>query len=151
MRFDPSRHAVFATAELIENILVFLPAKAVFAAQGVCGQFRDIVATSVLLQEKLLLRRPGPGDDERWVLVETEPSTYTPTRFRLRDGLPAVVMAAWRKPGSSYQPAVKLSSLFAPYLPSSTSETMGVGSLDLIFRHPGVAMLGAASWKDTFL
>ncbi|KAK5696908.1 hypothetical protein LTR17_024196 [Elasticomyces elasticus] len=47
MTTDGPRHAVFATAELIENILMYAPVRSTFAIQRVARQFRDIVAGSV--------------------------------------------------------------------------------------------------------
>ncbi|KAK5723749.1 hypothetical protein LTR15_005449 [Elasticomyces elasticus] len=64
MKVDGTLQAVFNTVELLESILLHLSAKQVFGIQRVCKQFRDIVATSILLQQKLFLRtsRVDSGD-----------------------------------------------------------------------------------------
>ncbi|KAK4956624.1 hypothetical protein LTR10_006151 [Elasticomyces elasticus] len=66
-------HAVFATAELLENILIYAPVKTVFGVQRVCRQSCDIVKTSMRLRDKLCLRPPaaGPGPVETWADVYT--------------------------------------------------------------------------------
>ena len=47
--------AVFQTSELIENIVVHLPARAIFKAQRVSKGFRDSVAKSPSIRKKLFL------------------------------------------------------------------------------------------------
>lgn len=56
MTTDGSRQAVFRTAELLENILVHLPAKTIFGCQRVSRQFRDVIATSAAIRYKLFLK-----------------------------------------------------------------------------------------------
>ncbi|KAI7225911.1 hypothetical protein KC330_g8998 [Hortaea werneckii] len=56
MTTDAARYAVFETAGLLENIVIQLPPRKIFVIQRVCKHFRDIVATSVKLQQKLFLR-----------------------------------------------------------------------------------------------
>ncbi|KAK5706098.1 hypothetical protein LTR97_001084 [Elasticomyces elasticus] len=56
MKVEGTLQAVFNTAELLESILLHLSPKQVFGIQRVCKQFRAIVATSILLQQKLFLR-----------------------------------------------------------------------------------------------
>ncbi|KAK5677113.1 hypothetical protein LTS10_010302 [Elasticomyces elasticus] len=53
---DSTRQAVFATAELLENIMLHLPARDIFCLQRAGRQFRDIVKTSIQLQRKLFIR-----------------------------------------------------------------------------------------------
>ncbi|KAK3639671.1 hypothetical protein LTR22_017344 [Elasticomyces elasticus] len=64
MKVDVTLQAVFNTAELLESIILHLSVKQVFGVQRVCTQFRDTVATSILLQKKLFLRtsRVDSGD-----------------------------------------------------------------------------------------
>ncbi|KAI7281629.1 hypothetical protein KC345_g4052 [Hortaea werneckii] len=59
MTTDAARRAVFETAELLENIVMQLPPRKIFVIQRVCKQFRDIVATSVKIQQRLFLRADG--------------------------------------------------------------------------------------------
>ena len=48
--------AVFQTSELVENILVHLPAKTIFGVQRVSKSFRNAVQNSLPIKEKLFLR-----------------------------------------------------------------------------------------------
>ena len=59
---DAPRKAVLGTAELLEEIMLHLPAKTVFASQRVCRLFRDTVQTSIRIKQKLFLL---PSDAER--------------------------------------------------------------------------------------
>ncbi|KAK5697771.1 hypothetical protein LTR17_023830 [Elasticomyces elasticus] len=78
---DRPRQAVFATAELLEHILLFVPAKQVFELQHTAKQFRDIVTTSIQLRRKLFLHPPVASSagllafkDEKLVLVANSPA-----------------------------------------------------------------------------
>ena len=53
---DHLRSKVFDTAELLESILRLLPHTSVCHAYRVCRQWRDLIDTSVLLQQKLFLK-----------------------------------------------------------------------------------------------
>ncbi|KAI7180984.1 hypothetical protein KC316_g8534 [Hortaea werneckii] len=64
MTTDAARRAVFETAELLENIFIQLPPRKIFVFQRVCKQFRDIVATSVKLQQRLFLHSDGTEAQE---------------------------------------------------------------------------------------
>lgn len=46
---------VFKDVELLENIILFLQQKSIIVARRTCRQFRDVVATSKKIQEKLKL------------------------------------------------------------------------------------------------
>ncbi|KAK6442668.1 hypothetical protein LTR95_001080 [Oleoguttula sp. CCFEE 5521] len=59
-------HAVFATAELVEIILLHVPFFSLVAVQRVSTAFRDCVARSHKLQTKLFLE-PSKDPPERWV------------------------------------------------------------------------------------
>lgn len=52
---------VFAIPELLENILGRLPPTKIITTQRVCRQFQDVIETSVMVREKLLLRVHGKG------------------------------------------------------------------------------------------
>lgn len=91
MTIDKPRQAVFQTAgaftimlrttseryqgsalltrspELLENILLQLPAINIFGVQRVCRQFRDLISSSVALQEQMFLRSSAV-ERETWVL-----------------------------------------------------------------------------------
>lgn len=63
MNTDAARKAVLNTTELLESILVFLPAKTLFGVQRVSKQFQAIIARSIPVQEKMFLRvrnKPQP-------------------------------------------------------------------------------------------
>ncbi|KAI7360333.1 hypothetical protein KC354_g8964 [Hortaea werneckii] len=64
MTTDAARRAVFETAELLENVFIQLPPRKIFVIQRVCKQFRDVMATSVKLQQRLFLRSDGPEAQE---------------------------------------------------------------------------------------
>ncbi|KAI7158515.1 hypothetical protein KC349_g4800 [Hortaea werneckii] len=76
MTTDAARRAVFETAELLENIFIQLPPRKSFVIQRVCKQFRDIVASSVKLQQRLFLRSDGT-EAEEW-RVAAKPDTQFP-------------------------------------------------------------------------
>ncbi|RMY70973.1 hypothetical protein D0862_14669 [Hortaea werneckii] len=82
MTTDAARRAVFETAELLENIFVQLPPRKIFVIQRVCKQFRDIVATSVKLQQRLFLRSDGTEAQE-W-RVAAKDNADSPNSGRLR-------------------------------------------------------------------
>lgn len=52
------REAVFQTAELLEHILMLAAGETLFAVQHISCHFRDLVATSPQLQDRLLMRPP---------------------------------------------------------------------------------------------
>jgi hypothetical protein len=63
---DTPRESVFGTAELLENILSFLPVKNVFCVQSVSRTWSSVIGSSVTLQQKMFLR---PRDrPELWIL-----------------------------------------------------------------------------------
>ena len=82
MTTDAARRAVFETAELLENIFMQLPPRKIFVIQRVCKQFRDIVATSVKLQQRLFLRSDGTEAQE-W-RVAAKYNADAPNDDRLR-------------------------------------------------------------------
>jgi hypothetical protein len=77
MTTDASRKAVFNTSELLEQIILCLPVKNIFGIQRVCKQFRDVIAGSPKIQEKMFLRLRNDVPKEAWVL-ETSVSTLVP-------------------------------------------------------------------------
>jgi hypothetical protein len=71
MTTDGPRQAVFKTAELLENILLHLPAMNIFGVQRVSRQFRDIVATSIAIRQKLFLKSSGERR-QTWIARSSE-------------------------------------------------------------------------------
>lgn len=51
-----SRQNVFATTELLEHIISFLPMKKIFNVQRVSKRWQDVISTSPSIQEKMFLR-----------------------------------------------------------------------------------------------
>lgn len=89
MTTDASRKAVFETNELLEHIILCLPMKTIFGIQRVCRQFRDVIAASPKIQEKMFLRLRSDMPEETWVL-ETSTGAQAPraeeVRFRKFEG-----------------------------------------------------------------
>ncbi|KAI7541851.1 hypothetical protein KC331_g8320 [Hortaea werneckii] len=85
MTTDAARRAVFDTAELLENIVMQLPPRKIFVIQRVCKQFRDIVASSIKLQQRLFLRSDGTEAQEWRVAAKDDaefPNSDWLTTFR---------------------------------------------------------------------
>jgi hypothetical protein len=61
--------SVLATPELLENILTYLPAKNIFGITRVSTGFRNCVANSPVIQEKLFFRSSGPPK-ETWQVID---------------------------------------------------------------------------------
>jgi hypothetical protein len=59
--------SVLAIPELLENIMSFLPAKTIFRVQRVSQNWKNTIARSVSIQEKLYLRCQGKPQ-EVWEL-----------------------------------------------------------------------------------
>ncbi|GIZ38487.1 hypothetical protein CKM354_000190400 [Cercospora kikuchii] len=57
----PAQDAAFDTAELMENVLVYLDVCDIVKAQRICKFFRNVIASSVAIQEKLLVRLRHKG------------------------------------------------------------------------------------------
>lgn len=68
MTTDAPRQAVFGTNELLEQIILSLPMQKIFGIQRVCRQFRDVIATSPKIQEKMFLRLRKDVPEETWKL-----------------------------------------------------------------------------------
>lgn len=68
MTTDASRKAVFNTSELLEQVILCLPMKKIFGIQRVSRQFRDVIAASPKIQEKMWLRLRNDVPVEAWAL-----------------------------------------------------------------------------------
>lgn len=62
MTTDMSRNAVLSTVELLEAIILCLPVRNIFTIQAVSQQFRDVIASSTQIQNKLFLRSCVPKE-----------------------------------------------------------------------------------------
>uniref|UniRef100_A0A2D3UPH0 F-box domain-containing protein n=1 Tax=Ramularia collo-cygni TaxID=112498 RepID=A0A2D3UPH0_9PEZI len=66
MKAKVPQEDVFATTELLENILIHLPKCNILTSQRVSQRFRDVIKMSVAIQKKLYLRVGGKGSSETW-------------------------------------------------------------------------------------
>ncbi|EME81920.1 uncharacterized protein MYCFIDRAFT_85134 [Pseudocercospora fijiensis CIRAD86] len=69
MTTDAARDAVLYTAELLQRIFEYLPPQSILTAQRVCHQFRDIVAQSSELQNKMV-GKDESAVVEQWIVQE---------------------------------------------------------------------------------
>lgn len=150
MTTDGPRKAVFATAELLENILLFTPPKTVFAAQRVCRQFRDLVKTSATIRQKLFLRLSGTSA-ESWI-IRTEPSYPVTTHFIARDTKSFDSTDHNVKPctPARLNPLLIRSGPRVWCSPTALRVLWGSGGESCNVPFPK-AMAGPASWKETYV
>ena len=85
--------ALMNTAELLEHLLLHVPARDLLVSQRVCRHFRDIVVTSKKLRRHLLLLPPVTAAHGKWGVVETSApwAWMKPVRkvVRIAEGQPA--------------------------------------------------------------
>ncbi|KAK4902795.1 hypothetical protein LTR27_000734 [Elasticomyces elasticus] len=166
---DGPRNAVFATAELLEHILTFVPPVTVFGLQRVCRQFRDILATSAALQGKLWLRAPQSSSDEVWTVIQLEdvaPRWHydQPTRKVVRiangDALPDDAIGGY---GDKEPPRCHLARHFSPLLEHCdlyagtamkpmdflVHRVLSTGEEYIFDKH--VPILAHGSWKNMYI
>ncbi|KAK4896029.1 hypothetical protein LTR27_005885 [Elasticomyces elasticus] len=165
MTTNAPRRAVFATAELLENILMHTLIKAVFTAQRVCRQFRDSVSNSLQLQQKLFLRLPTLQSTERWTVVAAPGQVYHSTLRVVRadstDALPANVMVNTRKQSCVYKSATILNPQFeAKHVVESPAVMQHFAARTLYnAEHIGLqettarslALTNSGSWRNMYL
>lgn len=70
MGLDATRRTVFNTAELLENILLFLPGRSVYSACRVSQQWNALVRTSIAIQQKLLIKPSTPK--QAWQVINLD-------------------------------------------------------------------------------
>jgi hypothetical protein len=75
MTTEAPRRAALDTTEILENILSYLPNRTVFGVQRVCRQWRDAIAVSPTIQDKLFLRLRGQTP-ETWLLTNPEEKKF---------------------------------------------------------------------------
>ncbi|TKA80537.1 hypothetical protein B0A55_02024 [Friedmanniomyces simplex] len=160
---DSARRAVLGTAELLEMILMQAPVETVFVAQCVSRLFRDTVAASVLLQQKLFLHPPTLESTEKWGLTAGKGGPIMPRRSVLRvsdiNHLPPNLAPTDRGYSGLFQPARHLnpiiyrdeteSGLWCGRLP--LQDRMAVTGEGVDFQFKNARLIGAASWKLTYL
>lgn len=71
MATDSARQAVFQTAELLEQIVSFLPFESLWKCQRVSKQFQHLVAQSSMIQTSLWLR-PGNTPRQEWRIIHLQ-------------------------------------------------------------------------------
>lgn len=70
MGLDATRRIVFNTAELLEIILLLLPARSVYSACRVSQQWNALVRTSIAIQQKLLIKPSTPK--QAWQVINLD-------------------------------------------------------------------------------
>ncbi|KAK4493805.1 hypothetical protein PRZ48_014990 [Zasmidium cellare] len=75
-----ARDAVLNTAELLENVLLHLPARQIFTVKRVSRRFKAAVEKSTDIQVKLLLRLQEP--EEKWRVIGRRPAAQKPIFFQ---------------------------------------------------------------------
>ncbi|KAK3621353.1 hypothetical protein LTR56_015642 [Elasticomyces elasticus] len=167
MTTDGPRQAVFATAELLENILMHAPVRSIFVAQSVARQFRDIVATSIDLQQRMFLRPPKPVLAETWILVQKQEHKskdeveYREKEYRVirvADGidLPAFLALNGLDPFLSSRPLTVLNPLLKEvesslYARSALANRIDDGGVLLTLHMSEQMYRGVGSWRNTYL
>jgi len=106
-------HAVLATTELIELILSHALTKSVASAQRVCRYFRDVVARSGPLNERVLLWEPALTNTEQWTVVHdsNDGSGYRVVRYH-GDQVPARRARSTQGGFCRFLPAALVNPLF---------------------------------------
>lgn len=109
MGLDAPRRAVLNTAELLEIILLFLPARSVYSACRVSQQWNALVETSIAIQRKLLIKPSTPKQawqviDRSWSIVPAE--TPPLLEFNTSTNTPVVVTPVIINPllAASFEP-----------------------------------------------
>ncbi|KAK3634960.1 hypothetical protein LTR22_019452 [Elasticomyces elasticus] len=152
-------HAVFATAELLENILVHAPVKTIFGVQRVCRQFRDIVKTSIILQDKMFLRPPTTAEAvEVWGILKDADGTWVDEVVRINNmhDLPHNVRRLWdheadvRQAMSHPNPLLEIDVAHGQDLKSQLLLRMFYGeSFHLNVRNE--ELRDCSSWRNTYM
>ncbi|KAK5690966.1 hypothetical protein LTR17_025803 [Elasticomyces elasticus] len=164
---DGPCHAVLNTTELLESILLHLPAAKLVVLQRVSRRLNACIKESMSLQRHLFRRRPLPDDKEIWTLAwppgeRRVPDSRSEHYIREIEALDVICVASldqaedlWEdlfETDNLRQPARALNPLLKKWEPPVRSiqekingwETIG---LDL----PGALLIGDAWWKETYL
>ncbi|KAK3070180.1 hypothetical protein LTR53_010902 [Teratosphaeriaceae sp. CCFEE 6253] len=152
MTIDGPRQAVFQTAEMLENILLHLPARSIFGAQRVCRQFRDIVATSIQLRKRLFLTPPDVTATETWI---RQGSKHEKGLIRLSDTVVAQQRDLMQQHHTSTA-VFKSAALLGPVVTLGDSShhaasRMIQGYEKIVCAVENALLLSPASWKETYL
>ena len=156
MTTDGPRQAVFNTAELLEQILLSLPAKKVFICQRVSRQFRDIVATSAAIQQHLFLR-PSGMKKSTWITRSTAPAgpySYWGRQYVYFEACDESEPESDIGPAKKYMPA-RLSPLLsidqrAPF-EQSAQRIFAMGGDRVVITFPMQLRESSFSWRETYL
>ncbi|KAI7340585.1 hypothetical protein KC315_g619 [Hortaea werneckii] len=153
MTTDAARRAVFETAELLENVFIQLPPRKIFVIQRVCKQFRDIVATSVKLQQRLFLRSDGTEAQEWRVAAKDNadfPNSDWLTAFRYVKS--TYIAGADENLGVAFKPARLGHALKRPYLTSEPKASCAFYSANQLGEfHRKIDYFGESSLAKTYL
>ncbi|KAK1808703.1 hypothetical protein LTR12_016930 [Friedmanniomyces endolithicus] len=111
------RQAVFMTTELLEDILIHASSRELFVLQRVCRRFREVVAGSAKLQEKMFLRLPTLGLSEKWTMFRVESSNSRPrlklTRLQINGSRPATAVLNYENQSCLYGAATMRNPYFS--------------------------------------
>ena len=69
--FTGQGRAALDIPEILEDVLRFMPSKNFFGVQRVCSQWKDLIASSPAIQEKLFLRLRNDMS-ETWLLTDSK-------------------------------------------------------------------------------
>jgi len=102
MATDMPRRAAMYTTENLENILTFLPPRTLFGVQRVSRQWKDLIARSLPIQEKMFLRCKATAP-EVWMLINPRPTPDNlEWKFRTVSAT-EVESSSWRKDSGGIQ------------------------------------------------
>ncbi|KAK3642881.1 hypothetical protein LTR56_010478 [Elasticomyces elasticus] len=156
MKVDGTLQAVFNTAELLESILLHLSAKQVFGIQRVCKQFRDIVATSILLQQKLFLRtsRVDSGNmlAVKYGELVTLPTKIICPKLAMADSIARPNTLHLARPATHWNGMTELTTIGGR---RAVDRLTGYGEILTLEPHRheikrGMAVTGDGSWKSMY-
>lgn len=113
MKLDVPRRAVLETTEIFENILSFLPPRSIFGVQRVSHQWKNVIASSPTLQEKMFLRVQKKSP-ETWMLLPRTPSEDEKDELIAENSCRLVKVAADKEPEGWKYDSGGLGHLFTP-------------------------------------
>lgn len=147
MTTDAARRAVLDTAELLENIMMQLPPRKIFVIQRVCKQFRDIVANSVKLQQRLFLRSDGTEAQEWRVAVKRNDYRWPITGRYVKS---TDILEADENAGEAFKP-VRLGHALEQYSTDETIRTAYFSVEQLLQFRQDFDFFGESSLAKTYL
>ncbi|KAK4925712.1 hypothetical protein LTR49_007322 [Elasticomyces elasticus] len=164
---DGPCHAVLNTTELLESILLHLPAAKLIVLQRVSRGLNACITESMSLQRYLFRRRPLPDDKEIWTLAwppgeRLVPDPRSEHYIREIKALDVICVASldqaedlWEdlfEPDNLRQPARALNPLLKKWEPPVQSLQERVNNCETVgLDLPGALLIGDALCKETYL